>query len=140
VSHVEADLSVEPDIVFVSHDAVNRGRIRWVPRVGGEPDRYVEIDGSPDLVVEIVSDASYRKDKERLMKAYFLAGIQEYWIVDARGKDLFFQLYRRGSCGYEAVNQDHDGFQTSGVLGCRFRLTRDRSSRGYWQYDLERRE
>jgi Uma2 family endonuclease len=140
VSHDEAAVSSEPDIVFLSHEALDAGRVRLVPKASGEPDRYVEIDGSPDLVVEIVSDASYTKDTQRLIKAYYHAGIQEYWIIDARGKALIFQLHGRGAVRYEPVGTDTDGFQLSAVLGCRYCLVRRRSSRGYWEYELQERE
>ena len=40
VSCPEADLSAEPDIVFVSHDTLNTGRARLVTKSGSELGRY----------------------------------------------------------------------------------------------------
>ena len=58
VSCPDADVSAEPDIVFISEEALDSGRVRLVPKSGGEEDRYVELEGAPDLIVEIVSDSS----------------------------------------------------------------------------------
>jgi Uma2 family endonuclease len=53
---------------------------------------YIEILGSPDLVVEIVSDSSVRKDTTLLRDAYWKAGVREYWLFDARGAEIRFDI------------------------------------------------
>ena len=80
----QADLSVEPDIPFVSHASLHEGRVRLVPKASGEPGRFVEIDGPPDIVVEIVSDMSVENDTVRLPQAYRVTGVREFWLLDAR--------------------------------------------------------
>src|ERR1700740_957927 len=54
VSSEAAGLSVEPDVLVVLWESLETGRVRYVPRIRGEPNRYAEIEGGPDLVVEIV--------------------------------------------------------------------------------------
>lgn len=137
VSVPAADLSAEPDVVFVSEESLDAGRARLVPGAGGEPDRFVEIEGPVDLIVEIVSDRSVVKDTRRLPQQYFQAGVTEYWLVDARREDLTFQIHRRGESAYEAVSPDVDGYLPSAVLARRFRLTRLRNSRDRLTYRLE---
>jgi Uma2 family endonuclease len=137
VSNPEADLSAEPDLVFVSHESFDSGRARLVTKVTGEADRYVEVVGSPDLVVEIVSDRSVKKDTVRLPLAYWKAGVTEYWLMDARGEELVFRIHRHGTAGYESAPSDPEGFQLSTVLQQWFRLTRRRGRRGGWVFDLE---
>lgn len=136
VSCAEADLSCEPDVVFVSEESLESGRARLVPQAGGEPDRYVEIEGSPDLVVEIVSDRSVAKDTRRLPPRYYQAGVREFWLVDARGKELVFCIHRRGPSAFEPVEADVDGFQLSAVLGRRYRLERSRNRHGRMTFQL----
>jgi Uma2 family endonuclease len=139
VSNVQADLSVEPDVVVVSNEALNAGRVRLVPRVSGREDRYLEMEGSPELVVEIVSDSSVAKDTQRLPQAYFAAGVAEFWLVDARGADLFFRIHRRGQTAYEPADSDPQGYQHSAVLAAWYRLDRSRNEFGRICFDLRER-
>ena len=136
ISSPSGEFSAEPDIVFVSEDCLRSRRVSLVPKAGGQPDRYVEIVGAPDLVVEIVSDASVHKDTDRLPKAYFYAGVLEYWLVDARGDEVEFSVFGRGKARFERVSLDDGGFQRSEVFGAGFRLQRERRSLGGWNYDL----
>ena len=136
----KAELSVEPDVVFVSHETFESGRARLVAKAGGEADRYVELVGAPDLVVEIVSDRSVNKDTERLPSAYWKAGVTEYWLMDARGERLSFRIFRHGSEGFESAQRDADGFQYSTVFQQWFRLYRTRDRRGGVMFDLQRKD
>ncbi|HEY1065988.1 MAG TPA: Uma2 family endonuclease, partial [Pirellulales bacterium] len=81
-THIAADVSTEPDFLFFSHEALASGRVRFLPRVNDRPGS-MELEGAPDLIVEIVSDSSVAKDRRRLPAAYFTAGVLEYWLVDA---------------------------------------------------------
>lgn len=131
----DAALSVEPDVVVVSYDAIESGRVRRVPKAGAESGRYVELEGPPDLVVEVVSDSTVRKDTRRLPKSYFVAGVKEFWLVDGR-KELTFVIHGRGQSKFDAVPADGEGFQPSAVLGTSFRLDRTKDRLGAWRYDL----
>lgn len=136
VTNVEADLSAEPDVVFVSQETVAAGRVRMVPKAGGEPDRFVELAGSPDLIVEVVSDSSADKDLKRLPPIYFGAGVRELWLVDARRDPLQFTIHHRGPAAFEPTAIDAEGFAESLVFARRFALVRDRDELGFWKYDL----
>ena len=130
-----ANLSAEPDVVFVTNQSLDSGRVRRIP-MSGEVRRFIEFEGAPEMVAEIVSDSSVTKDKRRLAAAYFTAGVEEYWIIDARRSDLFFQIYRRGVGQFEPVIADSEGYQQSSVFQRRFKLERALNSRGDWMYDL----
>jgi Uma2 family endonuclease len=140
VSCPQADLSVEPDVVFVSDDALDSGRVRLVPKSGGGADRYVELEGPPDLVVEIIGDASHQKDTQRLPEAYALAGVPEFWLADARGRQLLFQIHHRSSTGYQPAPTDTEGFQYSPVMQQWYRLARGRNPRGRLTFTLQAKD
>ncbi len=62
------NIVVQPDIVFISNENLKNikdGRLF----------------GAPDLVVEIVSTGSYRKDRYEKFRIYEEFGVKEYWIV-----------------------------------------------------------
>jgi Uma2 family endonuclease len=117
-------------------DNPDKSRVRLIPKASGEPDRYVEVEGGPDLVVEIVSDSSEQKDTRRLLQAYFKAGVRELWLIDARGPELLFQIQRRGADAFVATEADTRGSQPSEVLSAAYRLERTRHARGHWVYRL----
>ena len=140
VSCPDADLSVEPDIVFLSHESLASSRVRLVSKAGGEPGRYVELEGPPDLIIEIVSDASVTKDTQRLPAAYFRAGVPEFWLADARGSQLIFHVHHRGPTTFSPVTPDPEGYQLSTVFGRSFRLDAHRDQQGHWSFDLRETE
>jgi Uma2 family endonuclease len=139
ISSVAGNVSAEPDVVVISHAAFDDGRAALVPKASGEPDRFVEVEGAPDLVVEIISNSSVKKDTHRLPRAYFTAGVQELWLIDARGEELAFQIYHRGEDAFVPGPIDEDGYQRSGVLDASYWLVRSRHARGHWVYHLRMR-
>lgn len=134
-----AGLSVEPDVVAVLWESLRQGRIREIPAARAAEGRFIELEGAPDLVVEIVSDSSTRKDRERLPRLYAAAGVPELWLADCRGADLSFEIYTLGPAGYESQPADTEGWRDSPLLGRRVRLVRRRNELSRWMYDLETR-
>ncbi len=138
IVNVAANLSAEPDIVFVSKETLRTGRVKLVPR-SNDDDEYVEVQGTPDMVVEVVSQSSVTKDTKRLFRAYYEAGIPEYWLADGRGAKLVFRIYRHGKSGYVATKADAAGYLNSQVFAKKFRLSRSRPTPGSWDYELQMR-
>ena len=132
-----AGLSVEPDVVAVLWDTLRQGRVREVPSAKALEGRFIELEGAPDLVVEIVSDSSERKDRERLPRLYAAAGVPELWLVDSRGRDLVFEIQTLGPAGYTHQPADSEGWSDSPLLGRRVRLVRRLNEVSRWVYDLE---
>jgi Uma2 family endonuclease len=87
------------------------------------------------MVLEVVSASSVEKDRETLPDLYWRAGIPEYWVVDARGDRLEFDIFRHDSGGYTAVAK-RGGWLKSWVFGRSFRLTRRFDDAGNPDYVL----
>jgi Uma2 family endonuclease len=134
-----AGLSVEPDVVAVLWESLRQGRIREIPAAKGEEGRFIELEGTPDLIVEIVSDSSERKDRERLPRLYAAAGVPELWLADCRGDDLTFEIHILGPAGYERQPADAKGWRRSPLLDRSVRLVRKHNEFSRWVYDLETR-
>ena len=135
VTNEEADVSNNPDLVAVFWESLEKGRVRYLLR----KNREMEIQGSPDWLTEIVSDSSVFKDLQLLRAAYHRAGVREYWIIDARGDEIVFQILHWRKNGYAAASP-RDGWVQSRVFGRSFRLTRQKDRRGGWRYSLAVRE
>jgi Uma2 family endonuclease len=130
-----AGIAGEPDLMFCTWDTIQSERVIFASRRKGSA-RRIEVRGTPDLVAEIVSDSSVRKDTILLRKAYYEAGIPEYWLIDARGATVKFQILVRGRSGYVAVKPDSDGYLRSRILSCQVRLIRERDQVGCASYRL----
>jgi Uma2 family endonuclease len=135
VSNPDAGLSTEPDGTFVTWASFEAGRVRLVPRKD-EPGQYVELAGTPDWVLEVVSRSSVRKDTEWLRASYHRAGIPEYWLIDARFAEVSFQVLRRRR-DRSLVVAPRGGWHRSIVFGRSFRLDRRKNRLGGWRYTLE---
>lgn len=129
----EADLSAKPDGTFVAHESFDSNRIQLIE---GSQDGFVELDGTPDMVLEVLSDSSVGKDTELLRDLYWQAGIAEYWLVDARRDRCEFDILRHTSRGYSTVRKSA-GWIKSAVFGKAFRLTRKTNRRGHPEFKLE---
>lgn len=136
ISSIAGDLSCEPDVVVICYESIDNGQVSFVSKASGAEGRYVEVEGAPDLIVEIVSDSSVTKDTRRLPEAYHRAGVKEFWLIDARKEELVFQVHRNEASGFANVQQDNEGFQQSAVLQCPVRIDRERHQRGHWVYRL----
>ena len=134
LTNVEARVSTEPDFLFLSWAASETGRVTLGQRKHDHEDS-IEIVGTPDLVLEILSDSSVRKDLVRLKAAYALAGIPEYWVVDARGDQIRFEILTLDDGAYRA-SAPADQPQTSRVFRARFELQRERNRLGRFSYTL----
>lgn len=132
IGNKSARVSNNPDGAAALWKTILSGRVRFVIRRGKER----AVQGSPDWAMEIVSDSSVGKDTLKLRKAYHRAGIREYWLIDARGDKLSFQILHWRKNGYVAA-PDQDGWQFSKVFQRFFRLIRSRNRRGAWAYRLE---
>lgn len=136
VSNDEADVANNPDGVWVEWESIRTGRVTLIPRkdVDGE---YIEMQGSPDCHIEIISRSSVPKDTVVLRNVYHRAKVREYWVVNARGETIDFTILHYREDGYIAAEPDSDGWLYSEVFNCRFRLTREKNPLDLWRYTLE---
>jgi Uma2 family endonuclease len=112
---------------------LQQGRVKVVE---GKARGYVDLEGTPDMVLEVVSDSSVEKDTVVLRRAYAQAGIPEYWLVDARQEPLRFDILRRTERGYVAARR-RSGWLHSDVFDCWFRLTAQPGGDGFPVFTLE---
>jgi Uma2 family endonuclease len=133
LTNEQAGLSREPDGAFLLWETLESGRAKLVPARKGKD--YVEVQGSADWALEVVSDSSVTRDLREMRRVYHRAGIREYWLIDARGKEIVFQILYHTRTGYVAAPRK-DGWQKSKVFGCSFRLVRHRGRMEMWRYRL----
>jgi Uma2 family endonuclease len=79
---------VEPDIIYVSSE-----------RAALVTDKNVQ--GAPDLVVEVLSETTAERDRSIKLKLYARYGVQEYWLIDPEASTA--EIYRRQGQDLELV-------------------------------------
>ncbi|WP_059105361.1 Uma2 family endonuclease [Shouchella shacheensis] len=89
------------DVIFSSKD-VRQPDIALVDRKRVEILTNRGIEGSPDLVVEILSPSSLKRDKIDKLKSYADYSVPEYWIVDPSHGSLEQYVLRDKS--YDIIN------------------------------------
>ncbi len=77
---------VQPDIIYVSKERRNI-------------ITHNNIQGAPDLVVEILSPKISYRDREIKRKLYYKYGVKEYWIVDPIKQTV--EVLSRDVAGYK---------------------------------------
>lgn len=136
-SNEAAGISTEPDALFVSGSSWQSGKCHI--RRGSRPGVSDELVGSPDWILEVLSPSSMRKDKKLFFEAYFRAGVAEYWLIDALGDEIDFQMLTRGADSFVPV-QPQASWLASPTFGCAFQLTRQKAEDGLWEYTLHVQE
>lgn len=128
-------LSTEPDGFLVRWESFESGRVRI------NPERKTEMLGAPDMTLEVVSKTSIRKDTVELVEAYAEAGVEEYWLVDARGEIPILRILACESDGrLVETGGDLEGWTPSPLWRSAFRLTRFVDRAGLPDFRLEVRE
>ncbi len=87
----------EPDIIFVAQDHLGRFEQNF-------------LQGPADLVVEVVSPESVRRDRQTKFAEYQEGGVPEYWLIDPRARRkraIFYQLDDAGR--YQVASPDSAG-------------------------------
>ena len=98
---------VQPDVLFIAKD--NHGIIQE------------RIRGVPDLVVEVISPGSWKRDRVEKKSLYEQVGIAEYWIVDPESRSIevfalakgVYQLHSRAVDSELAKSRLLAGFKIS---------------------------
>lgn len=94
----DVDTVVQPDLLVVCDPGKVRDRGIW---------------GAPDLVVEILSPSTIRKDLNEKYGLYERSGVKEYWVVEPAGH--WVQQYVLTPAGRFGIEVTHE---RKGILDC----------------------
>jgi Uma2 family endonuclease len=90
---------VQPDVLYVSRERRSIVKAR--------------IEGAPDLVVEVASPGTSRRDRGEKLRLYAESGVREYWLVDPLARQIDFLVAR--SDGYSVVLPTDDRYRSPAV-------------------------
>lgn len=73
--------------------------------------KYNGIEGAPDLVVEILSPSTKKRDIGVKKKIYAESGVKEYWIVSPKEKSIEVYLQAEGDFRLDNVYHDYEPWE-----------------------------
>jgi Uma2 family endonuclease len=79
---------VEPDLLYISKARANVLTSK-------------NVQGAPNLVVEVLSEGTEKRDRTIKLELYGKFGVDEYWTIDPNGPSA--EIYRRGEEGLVLV-------------------------------------
>jgi Uma2 family endonuclease len=85
------------DVVLSFHDVVVPDLI-YLSKARAQLLTEKNLQGAPDLVVEILSPSTRPRDERLKRELYERVGVTEYWLVDS-DRDVV-TIYRRGGAGF----------------------------------------
>jgi len=99
---------VEPDVFFIAQKNLSR--------IGPN-----NIQGAPDLVIEILSPSTAAQDRGPKLALYERVGVQEYWIADPTARTV--EIREFGRPRRTRVYKEDQSFETKILPGLTVRVT-----------------
>ena len=96
----DPEILVKPDLLFVSKD-----RLQIITEEN--------VQGSPDLIVEILSPSTANTDRDRKSRVYQEAKVSHYWIIDPTAQTLEEYIWQSNGYSRCALHTDNDEFYPS---------------------------
>ena len=96
----DPEILVKPDLLFVSKD-----RLQIITEEN--------VQGSPDLIVEILSPSTANTDRDRKFKVYQEAKVSHYWIIDPTAQTLEEYIWQPNGYSHCALHANNDEFHPS---------------------------
>lgn len=107
---LDSENTVQPNLIFIS--TANLGILQ--PRA---------IFGTPDLVIELISPSSVRRDRYDKKDLYARFGVKEYWIGDPANKSLEVLTLKEGRYELHCAAEEKGKLTSRVLAGLEFDLT-----------------
>lgn len=101
----DGEVFFAPIAVYLDDDNVPEPDVVWVAANSQCVIGDKRLEGPPDLVIEVFSPGSVRRDRRDKFELFQRFGVREYWMVDPT--ERYIEVYRR----------EHDRFVRQGVYG-----------------------
>ena len=109
--YLDEENVVQPDILFISQSRL---------AIIGEKN----IQGAPDLAIEIVSESSAYRDMVRKKRLYAGFGVKEYWIVIPDGKVIEIYTLKGNAYQLHKSYNEEDILKSPALKGLNIALQR----------------
>ncbi len=97
----------QPDLIMIHKD-----KLHLITNKG--------VEGSPDLVIEILSPTSIKCDRKDKMETYAAYAIREYWLIDPKQKALEQYVHEESQYDLREVYLEDHPIESNYINVCRF--------------------
>ena len=104
------------DVVLSDNDVV-RPDLLFISKERAHIITYANIQGAPDLVVEILSPSTGRRDWGVKRELYAKHGVKEYWVADPANKMVWVMLLTNGVLEIQQTRYSGDTIASSVLAG-----------------------
>ena len=103
------------DVIF-SKENVVQPDILYISKERSEIITENNIQGAPDLIIEILSKSTAKRDKTLKKTLYAKYGVKEYWIVDPKTKTVEVLILQKTGYNRDRIYKKNETL-TSSLLG-----------------------
>jgi len=106
---------IAPMDVYFDEHYVTQPDILWVSAAKKSIITKKRIEGTPDLIIEIASPGTIKKDRGEKFELYQKYGVREYWMVDPIAAFIEVYFYEDGRFQRLGVFGDGDTFESKAL-------------------------
>ncbi|HEU5141094.1 MAG TPA: Uma2 family endonuclease [Bacillales bacterium] len=106
--HPEGKVLISPVDIKFAEKNVKQPDLVFVSKERKDIVKEKAVEGSPDLLVEILSPSTGKRDKKEKKETYERFGVKEYWILDPYYEVLEQFILRDGRYDLDEVYQLED--------------------------------
>ncbi len=92
-----------PFDVILSHHDIVQPDVLYVSRARDSIVTDKNVQGAPNLVIEVLSKNTAEADRTTKLKLYARSGVAEYWIIDPKRPSAV--IYRRQEAGLDLISE-----------------------------------
>lgn len=108
---------ISPIEVYLDEHNISQPDLVWVAENSICKIEHKRLVGAPDLVVEVLSPGTAKRDKTTKFSLYEKHGTREYWMIDP--ETSLIEVWKRGANGFErqGVYGVGDTFESAALGG-----------------------
>ncbi len=95
----DGEVLLSPIEVCLDNYNIAQPDLVWIAAKSACQIEALRLVGAPDLVIEVLSPATAKRDKTTKFRLYEQHGTREYWIIDPEYSQI--EVWKRGENGFE---------------------------------------
>lgn len=113
----DGEVFIAPVAVYLDEDNVPEPDVVWVAANSRCIVTVKCLEGPPDLIVEVLSPGTERRDRKDKFELYQKYGVREYWMADSQGQYIEVYRHENGIFVRQGVYGPDETFESAALGG-----------------------